>query len=209
MFHSVTDYTQYSNFASKNYTVFNTTTLLTTQVDALPVKASYCGVISSYNHVEETGVPVNAAGYVEIYSESVNYKRLFFCPMGSTDVYVKDKSSNGWGDWVKIPTRSEVDSLNNSMTKIILSESLSVPKDSSATVTLPSKTGSFLCAWRGTNAVWRGIALITKASTSDGVCTVLSSNMSSVSESGNVLTFTNQHSSNDQTYCIRVTEIGV
>ena len=100
-----------SNFASKNYTVFNTTTLLTTQVDALPVKASYCGVISSYNYVEETGVPVNSAGYIEVFSESANYKRLFFYPMGSTDAYVKDRNSTGWGDWVKIPTRSEVDAL--------------------------------------------------------------------------------------------------
>lgn len=122
--------------------------------------------------------------------------------------YYQDASTRPFGDWVELPTRAEVDALNNSMTKIILSESLSVPKDSSATVTLPSKQGSFLCAWRGANAVWRGLALITKASTSDGVCTVLHSNMSSVSESGNVLTFTNQHSSNDQTYYIRVTEIG-
>jgi len=132
-----------SNFASKNYTVFNTTTLLTTQVDALPVKASYCGVISSYNHVEETGVPVNAAGYVEIYSESVNYKRLFFCPMGSTDVYVKDKSSNGWGDWVKIPTRSEVDALNNRTT---FSQENPVGSSSNATFSLnQGKTNGQVC----------------------------------------------------------------
>ncbi len=125
--------------------------------------------------------------------------------------YVRKGKKDGstFSAWVKQVTRAEFDALNNSMTKIILSESLSVPKDSSATVTLPSKTGSFLCAWRGTNAVWRGLALITKASTSDGICTVLHSNMSSVSESGNVLTFTNQNSSNDQTYYIRVMEIGV
>lgn len=141
------------------------------------------------------------------------FQTLYVYVAGSNDapwIYHRQQTgADSWSEWYKAPTRDELTALNNSMTKIILSESLSVPKDSSATVTLPSKTGSFLCAWRGTNAVWRGIALITKASTSDGICTVLHSNMSSVSESGNVLTFTNQHSSNDQTYYIRVTEVGI
>lgn len=115
------------------------------------------------------------------------------------------RSNNTINTIQRMPSRIEIDALNS---KTVLTQSISVSPNGSATVTLPSVAGSFLCAWRGQNAVWRGLALITKASTSDGVATVITSNMGTVTESGNTLTFTNLHSTASQTYYIEINRIG-
>lgn len=94
--------------------VFANNSLLTTQVNSLPI-GTYIGKIASYTHQSETGVPVNDNFYVyaHVYSSAdayVSIRRTY-----GDEEYIAVKSGGTWGSWAKTPNRAEITSLNNSL----------------------------------------------------------------------------------------------
>ena len=96
---------------------FSTDSTITSQLEALPV-GTYMGKISSYGRQEATGVPNNDSYYV--YSQKWTDNNIYIRLTSSTQTggcYYKIKNSSGWAsDWTKEPTRTEITSLNNSLT---------------------------------------------------------------------------------------------
>lgn len=98
--------------------LFDNTTSLTGQAEALPTDGTYYGRILGYGHQSETGLPINAHCYVKV---SKNTSSTIFVEVWSTaDAegahYSIIKTSNVWGSWKQIPTRAEITSLKNSLT---------------------------------------------------------------------------------------------
>lgn len=113
-----------------------TDSLLTSQVNALP-KGSYFGVILSNNHQTETGVPQNASYYVHAFNYSNASGIIYLTQMNNGDCYYIRKYQSTWESaWTKEPTRSEITSLNSSLTNSPVtisagSASVSVIRDNS------------------------------------------------------------------------------
>lgn len=124
--------------------IFNNTSALTTQVDALPV-GTFFGSISAYGSQTATGLPINANCYVKATKMSATTASVEI--WSSADVegqhYISTKTSNTWGSWVHVPSRSEITSLNNSLTN-----SLKLG-DWTANLTLPYTPTSdgFISVW--------------------------------------------------------------
>ena len=98
---------------------FNSTSALTTQVDALPVGSyggAYTAKIASYGHQSETGVPENDNYTVEVSAFSTQNKRITIMSVISDKTYTRTKLNGTWGSWILVPRREEVTSLNNSLT---------------------------------------------------------------------------------------------
>lgn len=96
---------------------FATDTNLTAQADALPV-GSWFGSCSAYGHQSATGAPVNSFGVIAVRKGSSTNCVLDYYVPSSGDVYRKGRTANGWdANWTQQPTRSEINSLNNSLTK--------------------------------------------------------------------------------------------
>lgn len=95
-----------------NWVVFNNTSTLTSQVDALPV-GTYDGYIQSYGAMSATGMPTNSNFYLHIYvSSNANYKEILAYPISgsSGECYSCIRKGASWEtEWVKMPTRAEVD----------------------------------------------------------------------------------------------------
>lgn len=96
---------------------FGNTSSLTSQVDALTV-GNYFGTISSYGHQVETDVPSNTNYYVNAFVYAgTTYRKILLHTLNSDTFYIRYKYSDGsWGAWVEAPTRSEITSLNSSLT---------------------------------------------------------------------------------------------
>lgn len=115
-----TDYKQEKiNFLKGDFQhIFNNTSALTAQVDALPV-GTFFGSISAYGSQTATGLPINANCYVKATKMSATTASIEI--WSSADVegqhYITPKTSNTWGSWVHVPNRSEISALNNSLTK--------------------------------------------------------------------------------------------
>lgn len=116
-----TDYKQTkANFLQGDlYHVFDNTSLLTTQIDALPNMGTFFGRISSYGAQAVTGVPVNSNGDVFVQKFNGNYIVVDFRLIGNSDAtYRKCKNGGTWeSSWTQLPSRSEITSLNNSVVK--------------------------------------------------------------------------------------------
>lgn len=101
---------------------FNNTSLLTTQVDALALGKIYFGDIGSYGKQTETGMPFNDNAYLKVQTEPYStYACIEAWSVNSPheNHWIKRKANGTWGDWVKQPTRSEITSLNNSLTQCL------------------------------------------------------------------------------------------
>lgn len=107
------------NFLRGNLALeFSNSSLLTAQVDALPVDATYFGYLWNYGHTTETGMPINGLSYINVKkSPNAQYSVIeawsAYSPEG--EHYICGKSSGTWGSWTKVPTRSEITALNNSL----------------------------------------------------------------------------------------------
>ena len=99
------------------YHKFDTSSLLTSQIDALPLEKTFFGMINSYGHTSETGLPLNASFFVTVYStDNSGYRYAEITSVGGV-VYTNTKNGTSWGGWTAVPTRAEITSLNNSLTK--------------------------------------------------------------------------------------------
>lgn len=90
------------------YHVFDNTSLLTTQIDALPNMGTFFGRIASFEAQSVTGVPVNANGDVFVQKFNSNYIVVDFHLIGNSDTtYRKCKSGGTWeSSWTQLPSRS-------------------------------------------------------------------------------------------------------
>lgn len=95
-------------------TTFNTISTLFSQIDALPKTGKkYYGIISSYGHQQETGVPINANFYVDIYINNSNSANVRITVVGTSGrSFYANKNSGTWGDWVEEPSRDEMNLFN-------------------------------------------------------------------------------------------------
>ena len=100
------------------YHFFDNTSLLTTQIDALPSMGTFFGRIASFGSQSVTGVPVNSNGDVFVQKFNGNFVVVDFHPIGNSDAtYRKCKNSGTWeSSWTQLPSRSEISALNNSLT---------------------------------------------------------------------------------------------
>lgn len=84
------------------YYTFDNTSLLTTQVENLPATATYFGVISSYGHQTETGVPTNSSYYVKA-TKAANgyaYVEIWSTSNAETNHYINTQSNGTWTGWI-------------------------------------------------------------------------------------------------------------
>ena len=127
------------------YHVFDNTSLLTTQIDALPNMGTFFGRIASYGAQSVTGIPINSNGDVFVQKFNGNYIVVDFHPVGNSDAtYRKCKNGGTWeSSWTQLPSRSEITALNNS-----LANSLKLG-DWTANLTLPYTPTSdgFISVW--------------------------------------------------------------
>ena len=88
---------------------FSNTTPLTSQLDVL-ASGTYTGLIGSYNHKDEVGMPANDNFFLQVYTNGSGYIDVLAYPVNNTDVYRKIKKGGTWvSDWEKQPTRAEMD----------------------------------------------------------------------------------------------------
>lgn len=94
---------------------FSNTTPLTSQLDVL-ASGTYTGLIGSYNHKDEVGMPANDNFFLQVYTNGSGYIDVLAYPVNNTDVYRKIKKGGTWvSDWEKQPTRAEIDALNSNI----------------------------------------------------------------------------------------------
>lgn len=117
-----TDYKETkANFSANlaKWVDFGNSSALTTQIDALAGDCAYEGLILSYGHQTETGVPINANFYVDVIKIASGAGRVKIYALNSSAKpvsYINFKSGGAWQGWVQDPTRDEITSLNNSLT---------------------------------------------------------------------------------------------
>lgn len=120
-----TDYKESkSNFLCGDFNhVFANNTLLTTQADALPSKPGvYHGYCAASGHQTELGIPINSAIYITVKFWVANYGEIDIQDVTNPENahYVLKKVSGTWDStWTRIPARSEITSLNNSLTQCL------------------------------------------------------------------------------------------
>ena len=104
------------------YYEFGNTSLITSQVDSLPTQGTWFGRISSYGKQSETGAPENSNGDLFVQKFNGNYAVVDFHLIGNPDLTYRICKANGtWnGSWTKLPQRSEITSLNSSLTQSLL-----------------------------------------------------------------------------------------
>ena len=117
-----TDYKQTKiNFLRGDFfIVLSNSANITSSAESLEALGTYFGSISSYGHQSETGVPENTNFYFKIQRMgNANYISIELWNVNNVEGghYIKSKVGGTWGDWVKVPSRSEITSLNNSLTK--------------------------------------------------------------------------------------------
>lgn len=116
-----TDYKETkANFSANlaKWVDFGNSSALTTQIDALAGDCAYEGLILSYGHQTETGVPINANFYVDVIKIASGAGRVKIYALNSSAKpvsYINFKSGGAWQGWVQDPTRDEITSLNNSL----------------------------------------------------------------------------------------------
>lgn len=99
---------------------FGVTSLLTSQVSSLPV-GCYFGSIQSYGHQTETGVPSNTNYHVQAFVYNSIYRKIVLYTLNTDASYVNYTYSDGsWATWVENPRRSEIASLNSSLTNSLI-----------------------------------------------------------------------------------------
>jgi hypothetical protein len=102
---------------------FEVTSALTSQVDALPIDASYFGCLWNYGHVSVTGMPINALSYVK--AVRANSDQFAFIEVWSAldpdgQHYIVCKNNGTWeSSWTKCASKAEITSLNNSYYRCI------------------------------------------------------------------------------------------
>ena len=116
-----TDYKQTKiNFLRGDFfIVLSNSANITSSAESLEALGTYFGSISSYGHQSETGVPENTNFYFKIQRMgNANYISIELWNVNNVEGghYIKSKVGGTWGDWVKVPSRSEITSLNNSLT---------------------------------------------------------------------------------------------
>ena len=101
------------------YITFANDSTLTSQVGALPV-GTFFGKLNGYGHQSETGMPANANWIVRATRYAISNCILDAWPVGNADLqYRITQSSSTWeSSWTKLPQRSEITSLNNSLANI-------------------------------------------------------------------------------------------
>lgn len=113
-----TDYKQTkSNFMHGSLAQnFEVTSTLTSQVDALPIEATYFGCLWNYGHVSVTGMPINALSYVR--AVRANSDQFAFIEVWSAldpdgQHYIICKSNGTWqSSWTKCASKAEITYLN-------------------------------------------------------------------------------------------------
>lgn len=117
-----TDYKQTkNNFCSDltKYNAFSSASSILSQVDALPEASSYLGKVSSAT-IATTLVPENGSYYVEVIVSSTTYARIKLVRFTNGEIYYRQKVNGTWeSSWTKEPTRSEITSINNSLTQCL------------------------------------------------------------------------------------------
>ena len=102
--------------------VLSNSASITSSAESLKALGTYFGSISSYGHQSETGVPENTNFYFKIQRMgNANYISIELWNVNNVEGghYIKSKVGGTWGDWVKVPSRSEITSLNNSLTQCL------------------------------------------------------------------------------------------
>lgn len=104
------------------YITFGNTSTLTSQIDALPSLGTWFGRITGYGAQSATGLPINANCNIEARKYNGNYVEVDCFPISATvdEQYRLTKVNGTWQSWVKLPTRSEITSINSSLTKSFL-----------------------------------------------------------------------------------------
>ena len=97
---------------------FGNTSLLTSQVQALPTLGTYFGTIGSYGKQTETGVPENASFYVKAQCIANNYKSLEIWKVDNSEAshYINTLANGNWSGYIRVPYRAEI---NNSYYRCI------------------------------------------------------------------------------------------
>lgn len=109
------------------YMSFLNTSTLTSQVDALPTIGTYFGSIGSYGHQSETGMPDNSDFYIKAQrTSSTGYSKIEAWSVNNVESkhYITSKVGGSWGSWTQIPSRAEIDSINNSFANSLTSSDL-------------------------------------------------------------------------------------
>lgn len=89
---------------------FGQDSLLINQVDALEYSevSTVFGDISSYGHMDATGVPENSSFYVEVRIAAAGFKVIELTQVGNGDgKWARSKNGGTWGDWVRLPSRTD------------------------------------------------------------------------------------------------------
>ena len=102
-------------------TTFVNTSSILDQVAALTgSNKQYYGILSSYGHQTETGVPYNANYYVNVHVNNSNSMMVELIIIGSSGRrFQAFRNSGTWSAWQELPSRSEVDTLNGSIARNI------------------------------------------------------------------------------------------
>lgn len=120
-----TDYkeTKFNFLEGGFHYVFNNTSTITSQADALGDYACVFGTVSNSSSAQATlGLPLATSGRIEVRSYNANYKKIWYYPNGNTQaVYTLIKSGGTWAStWTQEPTRDEITSLNSSLSNTSL-----------------------------------------------------------------------------------------
>lgn len=171
------------------YHVFANDSTITSQVDALPTIGTWNGYINSYGAQSASGVPENSDYFVEVRKQSANNARITLINKTTYVVYTKIKNSTWASSWTKEPTRSEIDSLNSSLTnkqddlKWSLAYDGSIAANSSYTF---SSTGNHLYFVVFGTWNYKGVFFLnTMNGSSPTIFEIIHSSICSVSASGN------------------------
>lgn len=117
------------------YTTLSNSINITTSAESLPAPGTYFGYISSYSHQSATGMPENANFYIKIERiASTGYITIEAWNIDGAENshYIKTKRNGTWeSSWTRLPSRSEINSLNNSLTQRLIDISSSFVVNSS------------------------------------------------------------------------------
>lgn len=101
------------------YSVYSNSVSITSTADSLPAPGTYFGYIASYGHQTTVDVPANNNFYVKITRmNNSDYSNIEIWSVNDAEGahYIRNKVGGSWSNWVQIPHRSEITSLNNSLT---------------------------------------------------------------------------------------------
>lgn len=144
---------------------FNVTSTITSQAENLPDgKTMYFGTVSGYGKQTELDSPDNTNAYVEVYRWSAAYITIKWVSINeglSGNVYTRTKNGSVWGEWIKLPNRTEMDAVTN----VIGGSVLNLPANSTVSYTISNNARMVLFVL---GADSNGMCIYNIATTSSG-----------------------------------------